>query len=196
VSNRTVAFPRVPERREPLVPSGVLGMLLFVFSEVMLFAGLMSAHAITKASIRGGEWPPLGQPRLPVGVTAVNTLLLLSSGVALYLGGRAFLAASPRARAWLSAALALGALFVTIQGVEWVRLVHEGLTLTSSSHGSFFYLIIGLHGLHAIAAIAGLGWTLGRLLRGRLAASQLQTAQVFWYFVVGIWPLLYWRVYL
>ena len=72
----------------------------------------------------------------------------------------------------------------------------QGLTLTSSTLGSFFYLIVGTHALHAIAAIWLLFRTWRRLERGWLHASQLATATVLWYFVVGAWPLIYWRVYL
>ena len=83
-----------------------------------------------------------------------------------------------------------------LQGVEWARLVAQGLTLTSSTLGSFFYLIVGLHALHAIAALCVLVYTWRRLERGWLAQDQLAAAQVFWYFVVGLWPVLYGVVYL
>jgi cytochrome c oxidase subunit 3 len=194
--NTTLAFPRPPERREPLIPSGVLATLLFVFTEVMLFAGLVSAHGIAKASIRGGIWPPPGQPRLPVELTAVNSVFLLLSGVALFMGGRSLVAKAPNAGRLLIAAVVLGGLFVGIQGFEWVGLVREGLTLTSSTHGSFFYLIIGMHAVHALVAIGLLGWSVGRHRQGHLKVSELQALQVFWYFVVGIWPVLYVQVYL
>ena len=196
MGNRTLAFPRPAGPREPLIPSGVLGMLLFVFSEVMLFAGLVSAHGIAAASARGGVWPPPGQPRLPVELTAFNTVLLLLSGLALFVAGRAFSRGAGPARRWLTAAAVLGSCFVGVQGFEWVRLVKEGLTLTSSTHGGFFYVIVGLHALHAVAAIASVVWALFRLSAGKLELAQLQVVQVFWYFVVGIWPLLYWQVYL
>ena len=94
------------------------------------------------------------------------------------------------------ASLVLGGLFVSLQGVEWVRLIAQGLTLTSSTLGGFFYLIIGTHGLHALAAILGMVWATRRLLRAELTIGQLQTVAVLWYFVVGIWPFLYWKVYL
>lgn len=196
MGNRTLAFPRPPEPREPLIPSSVLGMLLFVGSEVMVFAGLVSAHGIARAGVRGGVWPPPGQPRLPIELTAFNTLLLLLSGVALFVAARAFVRGTARARRWLAAAAVLGGAFVGIQGFEWARLIREGLTLTSSTHGSFFYLIVGLHALHALVAIGSVGWALRRLAAGKLELGQLQAVQVFWYFVVGIWPLLYWQVYL
>jgi cytochrome c oxidase subunit 3 len=90
----------------------------------------------------------------------------------------------------------LGAFFVVFQGFEWVALIREGLTLTSSNLGAFFYLIVGMHALHAVAALGVLAYTWLLLQRGWLAQSQLAAAQVFWYFVVGLWPVLYAVVYL
>jgi len=171
-----------------------MGMLIFVISECMLFGGLISAFTIIRSSAL--VWPPPDQPRLPVAETAFNTAALLASGVCLYLAGRGLARSRERARRPLLAAMLLGAFFVLFQGVEWVRLIADGLTLTSSNLGSFFYLIVGLHGLHAVAALGLLVYTWLRLQRGWLAQSQLATAQVFWYFVVGLWPILYGVVYL
>ena len=189
------ASPGLPLRREPLVPNGVLGMLVFVMTEIMFFAGMVSALAIARAGSKI-PWPPPGQPRLPIEATAVNTLALLASGVVLFLAGRAFRQGAPRTRRLLLGAIGLGAFFVLFQGAEWVALIREGLTLTSSTHGSFFYVIVGTHAAHALAAIAGLVWVYRRLVRGVLAGAQLWTTQVFWYFVVGVWPVLYVTVYL
>jgi cytochrome c oxidase subunit 3 len=82
------------------------------------------------------------------------------------------------------------------QGVEWAQLLREGLTLTSSNHGAFFYLIIGLHALHAVCAIVALGLAYTKFVRGKLQRSAFLATAVFWYFVVGVWPMLYFRVYL
>jgi len=84
---------------------------------------------------------------------------------------------------------------VFFQGVEWVRLIGEGLTLTSSTHGAFFYLIVGVHALHALAALVALGWVLRRLRSGVLPPSVFSATALFWYFVVGVWPIIYLRVY-
>ena len=181
-------------RREQLVPSSVLGMLMFVVTEVMFFAGLISAFLIARAS--APLWPPYGQPRLPLEETALNTAALQASGLLLILARRSFQRDRDRTRTLLIASIALGAFFVFFQGLEWVALIGQGLTLTSSTLGSFFYLIIGLHALHAVAALWLLVVTLRRLQRGWLASSQLATAEVFWYFVVGVWPILYLTVYL
>jgi cytochrome c oxidase subunit 3 len=181
-------------RREPVVPSSLLGMLLFIASEAMFFAGLISAHTIVRSGAM--VWPPPGQPRLPVEETALNTAALLLSGVMLFVARRAFRRDRESARNPLLIAIGLGAFFVVFQGAEWVALIGQGLTLTSSTQGSFFYLIVGIHALHAVVALVLLVRVLLRLQRGWLASSQLATAEAFWYFVVGLWPLLYVRVYL
>jgi heme/copper-type cytochrome/quinol oxidase subunit 3 len=179
--------------RPPLVPSGVMGMLIFVFTELMLFGGFLSAFTIIKSG--SVVWPPPGQPRLPFAETAFNTALLLASGAALVWTRRVFARDRAAARRPLLAALLLAAAFVVLQGREWAALLAQGLTLTSSSLGSFFYMVIGLHALHVVIAIALLGRAWRRLARGWLASSQLATAEVFWYFVVGIWPVLYLVMY-
>jgi heme/copper-type cytochrome/quinol oxidase subunit 3 len=165
----------IPVRREPVVSSAVLGTLIFVICEAMLFAGFMSAHAIVRTSDLGA-WPPPGQPRLPVQETAFNTLALLASGVLLWQAQRALRRAPDRAPRFL-----LGAM---------------GLTLTASNHGSFFYLIVGAHALHAIAALIALGYVYRLLRSDRLVPERFHAAGVFWYFVVGLWPILYVQVYL
>lgn len=181
--------------RYRVASDGALGMLIFVLAEVMLFAGLISAFSIIKVQAVGG-WPPPNQPRLPIEATAFNTVALLASGALMFLASRAFRQDPERARAPMLAAMALGAFFVLFQGAEWVMLIGQGLTLTTSTHGSFFYLIVGLHGLHAIAALGAVAWAVLLLQRGTLGQSTFSAVQIFWYFVVGVWPVLYWQVYL
>lgn len=182
------------EREPAVISNGVLGMGLFVLTEIMLFAGMVSAFTIVRAS--AAIWPPPDQPRLPLEETALNTLALLLSGVLLLVAQRRFRTDRRGARAPLIGATALGAFFVLFQGWEWVSMLAQGLTLTSSTLGSFFYLIVGAHALHAIVAIGLLVQVWRRLERGWLQPSQLATAAVLWYFVVAAWPVIYWRVYL
>jgi heme/copper-type cytochrome/quinol oxidase subunit 3 len=185
-----------PARREPAIPNGVLGMLIFIFTEVMFFSGLISAHAIVKAQNAGQMWPPYGQPRLPIEQTALNSLALLVSGVVLVLTWFAFRRRPEGARIPLLLSIVLGCVFVGFQGVEWVALIAEGLTLQSSAYGGFFYLIVGAHALHAVGALLALLWAFHRLDRRALTGHQLATVSAFWYFVVLVWPILYWKVYL
>jgi heme/copper-type cytochrome/quinol oxidase subunit 3 len=185
-----------PVRGETLIPSGVLGMLIFIFTEVMFFAGLISAHTIVRSQVAGQLWPPYGQPRLPIEQTAVNSLALLVSGAVLVLTWFAFKREPSRARIPLLLSILLGTVFVGFQGMEWTALLAEGLTLQSSTYGAFFYLIVGGHALHAVGALVGLAWAFYQLGKGELTASQLGTVSMFWYFVVLVWPMLYLKVYL
>ncbi len=183
------------EHGEPrVISNGVLGMSLFVLTEIMLFAGMISVFNIVRASAI--VWPPPGQPRLPVEETAVNTLALFASGLCVYLAQRRFETSRPSARLPLTLAIVLAAFFVLFQGYEWISMIAQGLTLTSSTLGSFFYLIVGMHALHVVAALVLMIQTWRRHARGWLQPSQLATTAVFWYFVVGAWPIIYWRVYL
>ena len=75
-------------------------------------------------------------------------------------------------------------------------MLSEGLTLQSSAYGGFFYLIVGTHALHAVCALGALVWAFSRLDKDQLTASELGTVSAFWYFVVLVWPILYWQVYL
>ena len=178
------------------VPNSVLGMIIFIATEIMFFAALMSAHTIAKAPVMGGVWPPAGQPRLPVERTAINTAILLLSGLLLWIGNRRMNNERESGLRYVAGALAAGVTFVCLQGVEWVALLREGLTMTSSNHGAFFYLIVGTHALHAVVAIIALAWVYLLMRGGKLVQSTFTATQIFWYFVVVIWPVIYLRVYL
>ena len=184
----------LPPRRRQVLSNGTLGMLAFVIAETMMFLGLISAFTLARATAQ--VWPPPGQPRLPVEATALTTLALLISGVFLYRAGRLYRQHPTRAYQPFLISIALGTLFVVFQGAEWVALLNQGLTLVSSQHGSFFYLIVGMHAIHAVGALAWMWVCLRRLGQRKLSASSFGAAQVLWFFVVGIWPVLYLRVYL
>ena len=185
-----------PAKREPAIPNGVLGMMIFIFTEIMFFSGLISAHIIVKSQAAGQMWPPYGQPRLPIEETALNSLALLMSGVVLVFTWFAYRRDSKRARVPLLLSIVLGSFFVGFQGLEWVALLSEGLTMQSSAYGGFFYLIVGSHAIHAVGALVALIWAYDLLKKDLLHSAQLGTVSALWYFVVLVWPILYWQAYL
>ena len=193
---RLVEPPDGPVREEPLVPTAVLGTLVFVLTEAMMFSGLISAFLIVKAGVAGGVWPPPYLPVLPVAETAFNTGALLLSGAMVFVAQRAYERSPAAAFKPLVAASVLAAFFVAFQGVEWVGLLRDGLSFTGSQHGAFFYLIVGMHGAHVLLALGFLVKQTLAVKRGTLSQESFWALQVFWYFVVGLWPLLYWLVYL
>jgi heme/copper-type cytochrome/quinol oxidase subunit 3 len=93
----------------------------------------------------------------------------------------------------------LGTLFLAVQGYEWARLLHYGLTLSSGAYGSTFYTLIGTHAAHVLGALVWVGVTLGLAARGRFLdgpAGPLRACAIYWHFVVALWPVLYVAVYL
>ena len=188
----------------PIRPNAAVGnnawlaVLMLLGAEAMFFAGLIGAYLVFR--IGSAMWPPPFQPRLPLAVTGVNTIILLASALTM----RGAVKAVHRGNLTLSIrqlgiTSALGAFFLTIQGFEWVRLIHFGLTLSSSVYGGLFYTLIGFHAFHVVV---GLIWLLIVLLlakKGRWSDRRyvgVQTCAMYWTFVVALWPVLYGLVYL
>jgi cytochrome c oxidase subunit III len=184
--------------RRPLLDNVVLATLFVIGGETMLFAGLVFSFLIIR--VAAPVWPPPMEPRLPVGLTAANTMVLLWSSVAMVAAGRAR-ARGDRSRflRGLAMAAGLGCLFLAVQGFEWFRLIRFGLTTASGVYGGTFYTLIGAHAAHVMAALAWLGIVLARAARGAFAGPRtagLTACAMYWHFVVALWPILYVAVYL
>ena len=175
-----------------------LALLFFMGAEVMFFAALVSGLFVLRVGM--AAWPPPLEPRLPVAVTAVNTVVLLGSSVAMVAALRALRRRQHEGFVrMLATAAALGALFLAVQGYEWIRLIGYGLSLSSSVYGTTFYSLIGLHGLHVAGALVWLVATTLLAARARFADGRIapvQACAMYWHFVVGLWPVLFVAVYL
>lgn len=177
---------------------GVLGMLFFVASEFVFFAALAIAFLAARAG--RPDWPPPGQPRLPLLISGFNTALLLLSGYTMLRALQSIRKGERRNMIiWLAATAMLGGIFLGIQGIEWVRLVQFGLTMANNLYGAMFYLLIGTHALHVLAAVLAILYVWRRARAGAYAANRhsgVVICGIFWLFVVLIWPALYVTVYL
>jgi cytochrome c oxidase subunit 3 len=184
--------------RQPPVSNAQLGVLIFIAFETMIFAGLVTAYWV----LRSGSfaWPPPNLPRLPLAVTWVNTAMLCFSAVTMSRAVAAVRAGSePGLRSALVATAVLGVGFLAVQGSEWVRLIHRGLTLSSGTYGSTFYTLIGLHALHVVGAVIWLLAVLAIAQRDGYAPRRrtgVQLCATYWYFVCGLWVILFGVVYL
>lgn len=179
-------------------PNALIGTLVFLGAEAMFFAGLISAYLVLRAG--SGVWPPPDQPRLPVVVTFVNTLILLFSG---YSMGRAMDAMRgdrrQEANRLLGVTVLLGLLFLAVQGTEWLQLLRYGMLMTSGVYAATFYMIIGCHAFHVLVGLVLMVAVLWHALQGRFTAAShvpIEASRLYWLFVVGVWPLLYVLVYL
>jgi cytochrome c oxidase subunit III len=176
------------------VPPALLGMVLFIVSEVMLFGGLFGAHFSTRA--RAVSWPPEGTPELGLAVPALCTILLLTSSVTQHYAVRA--APGGNARRWMTATVALGAAFITGQAWEWSQLTSEGLTIAANVYGTLFFTMTGAHGLHVLGGLMMLAATLVRLhpATGPRSGVLLETTTYYWHFVDVVWVVLFVTLYI
>ena len=204
------------------------GMGWFIFSEVMFFAAffgaLWYARVLSVPWLGGADpstnellyngweatWPTNGPGELggeftlldPWKIPALNTLLLLSSGVtitfahwALKKGNRGALVM------WMAATVLLGATFLGFQVYEYGQAYseHHNLTLASGVYGSTFFMLTGFHGLHVTLGTIMLIVITLRCAKGHFTADRhfgFEAVAWYWHFVDVVWLGLFIFVYL
>jgi heme/copper-type cytochrome/quinol oxidase subunit 3 len=172
---------------QKIVSNQVLGVSLLVSTEIMFFTGLISAFLVTKSQQL--NWPPGFQQRFPMGYSLFNMLVLLVSGITMVLA----IKSAKKNQKLMVSTFVMGLFFVAFQGVEWLRLIQFGLRSTTNIYGSFFYLIVGAHGLHVLGGLIAL---LLFMFVDIKKVESLKAMAIYWVFVVALWPLLYFLVYL
>ena len=205
-----------------------MGMGWFIFSEVMFFAaffGVLFYARIYSIPWLGGSsnnamthellwpafeamWPTNGpgdvggeyQVMGPWGIPAINTLILLSSGVTLTWAHWG-LKKNDRTQLILGlmATVVLGLLFLGLQAYEYYHAYHElNLKLTSGMYGSTFYMLTGFHGLHVTLGATMLFVILIRSIKGHFTEEKhfaFEAVAWYWHFVDVVWLVLFIFVY-
>lgn len=182
------------------------GMIMFLTSEAMLFAGLIAAYLVLRWSENGFPWqlnhvwPPPGAPHLPILLTSINTVFLVSSSFTFHFSEGA-VKKGKSGLAWLALTILLGAGFVGVQCYEWAHLHHEGLWFNQHGvFGSTFFVITGFHGVHVAIGVLLILWCFLRQLFTRCFTPKhhiaLANVALYWHFVDVVWIflfiLLYW----
>lgn len=190
-----------PSRGAQLSP-GILTMLFFIGSEVMLFGSFFAAYFFVRFNV-ADRWPPLasdGEPfELPVVITGVNTAILVASSFTLHWGEHRLKHYDDRkgVERGVLITIMLGATFLIIQLNEYA---HLGFTPQDLAFGSAFYSLTGLHGLHVFVGLTLLTMCYVRLRRAHDFSSKwftpLGAAAIYWHFVDVVWIALFAVVYL
>ena len=138
--------------RSSRVDKELLGMMLFIISEIMVFGAFFTAYFFIRFVAEGHHWFPFDGNELPVPIAGVNTAILLSSSLTMHWaqtsiknGNRFGLKAG-----MLLTAL-LGATFLMIQLNEYV---HIGFSPQNHAQGTIFYGLTGLHGAHVFVGLS------------------------------------------
>jgi cytochrome c oxidase subunit 3 len=180
--------------RSSRVEPQMLGMMLFIISEVMVFGAFFTAYFFIRV-VNGDPWPAKGT-ELPVAVAGVNTAILLSSSLTLHWaqtsiknGNRFGL------RAGMLSTFLLGCTFLFIQINEYV---HIGFAPHDHAQGSIFYGLTGLHGAHVFVGLTLLAMVTVRAFRGHFSPEQhrgVEVPGIYWHFVDVMWIIVYSSVY-
>jgi cytochrome c oxidase subunit 3 len=180
------------------ISSSLLGMVLFIASEVMFFGGLFGAYFTIRSA--APEWPPPDTPHLSAAYAAVLTAILVTSSVTMQLGVWAIRRNEQRRLLlFLAVSLILGLIFLCLQALEYANLIEEGMTLSSGVFGSTFYTLTGFHGAHVAGGAAFILICLLRARSGQFTAryhDTVEMASYYWHFVDVVWIGLFSTIYL
>src|SRR3954449_5034978 len=181
--------------RSSRVDAQLLGMLLFIISEVMLFGAFFTAYFFLRV-VANDDWPAAGT-ELPILIAGVNTCILLSSSLTMHW---ALVAAKNENRFGMRAGLLttflLGLTFLSVQINEYV---HIGFAPGDHAQGTIFYGLTGLHGAHVFVGLTLLLFATIRAFRGHFSPAEhrgIEVPGIYWHFVDIMWIVVYSTVYI
>ena len=142
------------------MPTPLVGMLLFIASEVMFFGGLFATYFNARAMAGPGNWHPPEGGHLDLPLAAVLTVILVASSFTMQFGVWAIRRGDTgKLRLWTAITLGLGVLFLAGQLYDYSQL---GFSIADSSFGTVFYTLTGFHGAHVFGGAVGLTIILAR----------------------------------
>ncbi|NTV40076.1 MAG: heme-copper oxidase subunit III [Demequinaceae bacterium] len=186
-----------------------VGTIVWLSSELMFFAGLFAMY-FTLRGEASSEWAT-NTPLLNVPFALLNTTVLVASSFTAQAGvlaaeryqrrrtGALWNIRSWGMHEWFVTTYIMGSFFIAGQVYEYVGLVSEGLTISSSPYGSVFYLTTGFHGLHVLGGLIAMLFVLGRSFVakkfGTVEATTTIVVSYYWHFVDVVWVALFLVIY-
>jgi cytochrome c oxidase subunit 3 len=185
-----------PANRSSRVDPQVLGMLLFIISEVMVFGAFFTAYFFIRV-VNADDWFPVDGKELPKIIAGFNTAILVSSSLTMHWA----LEGAKRGNRWalqagITTTFLLGATFLFIQINEYI---HIGFAPSDFAQASIFYGLTGLHGAHVFVGLTLLLMVVIRSFRGHFTPDEhrgVEVPGIYWHFVDIMWLVVYSTVYL
>jgi heme/copper-type cytochrome/quinol oxidase subunit 3 len=173
----------------PNISAGQLGMIIFLVSLGVLFAGTMTAYLIVR--FNNDTWRGAEQPGLPIGLLGSTVVILLASGAL----QRAVAAIRKNRvdalRRWLIAALVLAVGFLVGQTLNWISMTRHDLPPDAKSLYAFtFYMLTGVHALHVVGGFVPLGLCVRRAYKGAYTSLSFRGVRYcaqYWHFLDAVW---------
>jgi cytochrome c oxidase subunit 3 len=178
------------ERASPLV----VGVVVWLASELMFFGGLFAAWFVLKAH-NEPNWPPAGE-ELDVWRMAVFTAILIASSFTVHRAVVCTEVGNKRAAIrWLSLTVVMGAAFLINEAFEWASL---DFSFSDSAFSTIFYLLTGFHGAHVLAGLilmTVVAWVVFSPGSRSPQGEGMKVTSYYWHFVDVVWSILFLVVY-
>ena len=176
----------------------ILGILLFILSEVMLFASFFAAYFFLRVVVGPDTWPPVGI-ELPVLIAGINTVILISSSFTVHYALEAIRHNNHEGlKLGLVMTWLLGVTFLFIQINEYI---HIGFSPADGAFGSIFFSLTGLHGAHVFVGLLLLTFANIRAFRGHFGPAAkdhlgVEVPGIYWHFVDIMWVVVFTTIYI
>ena len=184
----------------------LMGIMLFIASEVMFFAALFGAYFNVKASVR--PFPPDGtefiswQGHLPfdLGLSVLITIILVVSSFTMQWATMRIRVGDRKGMTFgIGITLLLGLIFLSLQAYEYYILIfNDDFTVASGVYGTLFFTLTGFHMAHVIGGVIGLAVIWVRGLGGQFSRehhSAVEAVHYYWHFVDIVWIVLFVTIY-
>ena len=172
----------------------IIGFLLFVLTELMLFVSLFWAYFHSALNPYNLIWPPIGIDLInPWAIPLLNTIILLYSGIIATYAHHSLLNKNRNeSMLGLIITIILGLIFVILQALEYTS---SNFDISDSVYGSSFYLTTGTHGLHVIVGIIFFIFTIYRIYKNHIPTLLFDFAMIYYHFVDIVWIGLFILIY-
>jgi cytochrome c oxidase subunit 3 len=186
--------PPAPHYSSRVSPS-ILGMFLFIASEIMLFGAFFTAYFFVRV-VNGTPWPtpPF---HLPVFVAGVNTAILVTSSFTMHWALQSIKRDNHAGlKAGMLLTFLLGLTFLVTQAREYSRI---GFNTGDGAFATIFFCLTGLHGAHVFVGLTLLLFTTVRAFRGHFSSAHhhgVEIPGIYWHFVDVMWIVVYTTVYI
>jgi cytochrome c oxidase subunit III len=180
--------------RSSRVDAPLLGMMLFIISEIMVFAAFFTAYFFIRIA-QGAPWPAHGT-HLPELVAGVNTAILVSSSFTIHWAEHCIKKNNHLGlKVGMLMTFLLGCTFLFIQINEYANI---GFAPQDAAQQTIFYSLTGLHGAHVFIGLVLLLTVTVRAFRGHYSAEEhrgVDVPGIYWHFVDAMWLVVYLTVY-
>ncbi len=170
-------------------------MIVVILNEAVVFASLLASYYYLR--VNSVLWPPQGIARPELTLSSINTLILISSSIALQWGVAGIAHGNTgRMRAAFAIAFLLGAVFLGIQVYEYTQLK---FLPQDTAYGTLFWGITGLHAAHVFVGLLMNAYVQLRAVYGHFSVDRRQAVEnvaLYWHFVDVVWIFIFISLFL